>query len=535
MNNMHSISLSGFNLILRCTKQLAHVVVPRKKSLFQLLIVCCCIAILNGCMKVGPDFQKPETELSDNWSESNVDLATQQHAGEEDTLASWWTVFEDDMLTSLIQKAVKNNYDIQLATSRIRQARAERGKAKSGLGPNLSVTGSYTRRQTNSNTITSEPTPSPLPEAGQSPQTGPSSPGLQEDTVIGDQYNAGFDASWELDIFGGVSRRIEAAEAELESAIEAKRNVHITLVAEVAREYVGLRALQLRINIARKNLQAQTHVADLTKKRFNGGFANGLDVANAESQTALTQAVIPQFEAASFQKIYSISVLLGQEPTEFIKELSLVEDIPSVEFSEMVPIGVPSDLLLRRPDIRGLEAKIHSATALIGEATSDLFPKFYISGFTGYQSEESDTLFTPSSWIWSFGPSFSWNIFNTGQTRANIEKQEAVTEQIVIEYQHTVIKALQEVESALIASKKEKEHFQALSNAVEANRKAVRLATLLYQGGEIDFLEVLIAQRSLLLSEDAWAQSRERLSTNLITLYKAIGGGWDVEDMSEVQ
>jgi NodT family efflux transporter outer membrane factor (OMF) lipoprotein len=244
-------------------------------------------------------------------------------------------------------------------------------------------------------------------------------------------------------------------------------------------------------------------------------------VANAEAQVATTASEIPLLEASARQLIYAISVLLGENPAALVQELSPVSVIPAAPPS--VPLGVPSDLLLRRPDIRLVEAQVHAATARIGVATSDLFPRFTISGTVGLQASD------PSSWFrfWALGPSVTWRVFDSGRIRSNIEQQEALQEQSLLTYQQTVLSALQEVENVLIASAKEEERRNALVQAVASNRKAVQLATQLYIEGLTDFLNVLQAQRALYASEDALVQSNRTLSTNLIALYKALGGGWE--------
>ncbi len=502
--------------------------VQRRIWLYTLML-CCCGLLLPGCLQVGPNYQKQEMKLPGQWSDMDQNTA-EQKTGSDEELARWWTVFGDEKLSALIERSLENNFDIRIAAARIRQTRAESGRASSALGPVLNSSGSYQHQQTAAG-VTNTTTD---PTTGQTVPSAPIPGSGQTGTVISDQYRVGFDANWELDIFGGVRRTIEAADAELLSAIEAKRNVHITLAAEVARTYIELRSLQLRIDIARKNLKAQQRSAELTRKKFATGFVNGLDVAYADSQTALTSAEIPPLESAARQKIFSLSVLAGLEPTALAAELTPVQDIPAADLVHIVPTGVPSDLLRRRPDIRRAEEKIHAATAQIGVAEAELFPRFFITGSTAYQSDSVNSLFDPVSWIWSLGPAFSWNLFQSGQTLANIEKQKAITDQTIIEYQQTVIKALQEVESVLVATAKEKEHFQALSDAVAANRKAVNLADILYREGEIDFIEVLIAQGSLFKTEDAWARSKSKLSENLVALYKAVGGGWNLKEAWEI-
>ena len=460
------------------------------------------LVMLMGCA-VGPNFHRPLESVPAQWS-GPIPSPLQHVTPSEKELTRWWTVFNDQILTSLIDRAVQSNLDLKLAEARVRQARALRGIAASGLGPTVDATGTYNRNQS----------------AGSSSDRGSTGP-------IVNQNRAGFDASWELDIFGGVRRGVEAANANIQAAVENRRDVLVTLTAEVASNYITLRDFQQRIVIASQNLKAQQHSADLTRQRFQFGFASGLDVANADAQVATTAAQIPLLEASARQSIYNLGVLLGRDPAALVQELSPTLAIPVAPPS--VPVGVPSDLLRRRPDIRSAEAGIHSATAQIGVATADLFPKFLLFGSGGYQATKISSWVTPAGLFWSFGPSVSWSAFDTGRIRSNIEVQEALAEQSVIVYRQTVLGALQETENALIASAKEQEHRKALADAVTANRKAVDLALKLYTEGQTDFLNVLQAQRSLYATEDALVQSSGTLSTDLVALYKALGGGWDTQ------
>jgi multidrug efflux system outer membrane protein len=453
--------------------------------------------ILSGCM-VGPNFQRPQTALPADWTGPTAESRPVTPAEAE--LARWWALFDDPTLVALVEKAVQSNLDLKQAEARIRQARAARGVVAAGIGPAVDATGAYQRSRSSG--------------AGNG----------RNDGVISDQYQAGFDAGWELDIFGGVRRAIEAADADLQAAVETRRDVLVTLTAEVARNYIDLRAFQQRITIARQNLAAQKHSASLTRQRFQNGFVGGLDVANAEAQVATTAAQIPLLESSARQSIYSLSVLLGKDPAALLRELSPAAVIPAVP--PATPLGVPADLLRRRPDIRRAEAQIHAATARIGVATADLFPRFTISGSVGLRASDFSSWFDWAGRVWSFGPAASWNLFDTGRTRSNIEQQRALQDQSLITYQQTVLTALQEVENALIASAKEEEHRLAVVEAVRANRKAVGLATTLYTQGNTDFLNVLNAQRSLFASEEALVQSTGNMSTNLVALFKALGGGW---------
>ena len=462
------------------------------------------LTAMAGCTS-GPNFRASDPCVPTRWAGA---IPTPGESAAKGDPAQWWTAFKDPTLTSLVERAVRSNLDLRVAQARIRQARASRGIAGAGVGPTVDATGSFRR--------------------GQSP--GVSISGTSQAGPTVNQYQAGFDAGWELDLFGGVHRGIEAADADLRAAVETHRDVLVTLAADVARNYIELRGFQQRIAIARRNLDAQRHTVDLTRQRFQGGFVSALDVANGDALVATTAAEIPMMESAARQAIYSLGVLLGQEPGALIQELAPASEIPAG--SPLVPVGVPSDLVRRRPDIRRAEANIHGATARIGVAAADLFPKFTITGSAGLQSANSNTLLDPVSRFWSLGPSVTWPLFNMGRNRSAVELQKALLEESVVTYRQTVLAALQEVENALIASEKEREHRQALVDAVAANRKAVDLSTKLYTEGQTDFLNVLTAQRSLYASEDALVQSTGAVSTDLVALYKALGGGAPIEASS---
>ena len=469
-----------------------------------------CHILVAGCA-VGPDFTPPDMTVPSGWA-GPPPLPTVTPA--EKDLANWWTVFDDKMLQSLIQQAVESNLDLKFAEARVRQARAARGVAESFLGPTVDATGSYQRSETSV-----------------SPTTGTGRSSDSTVRVTTSQYFAGFDAAWELDIFGGVRRSIEAADADLQASVEARRDVLVTLTAEVARNYIDLRAFQQRISIAQQNLDAQKHSAKLTRQRFEAGLASGLDVANAEAQVATTAALIPSLEASARQTIYSLSVLLGRPPAALVQELAPTLAIPTVPPS--APMGVPSDLLRRRPDIRQAEAAVHAATARVGVAEAELFPRFTITGSIGVRSSDFGSWLDWSSRLWSIGPGVTWRVFDMGRVRSDIAQQEALQEQSLIAFQKTVLTALQEVEAALILLDKEQEQRKALVDAVAFNRKAVDLSIRLYTEGQTDFLNVLQAQRSLFVTEEALAQSTRTISTNLVALYKALGGGWDIQEMEQ--
>jgi NodT family efflux transporter outer membrane factor (OMF) lipoprotein len=481
---------------------------PIKHISFSSLAAIIMGTLLFGCA-VGPDYKRPETKVPETWDGQNVVTPAQpsKTAPNPMELVDWWNAFKDPTLSSLVEMAVRSNLDVRLAEARIRQARAARGVAGAPLWPEVDATVLYQRSQGSSEVAGG----GAIATAG----------------ALRSLWQAGLDATWEIDIFGGTRRGIEAATADLQAAVEDRRDVLVTLVGDVGNNYITLRGLQQQLAIARKNLKAQQHTADITRKRYEAGFVGGLDVANAQAQVATTEATIPVFESSARAAIYSLGVLLGREPAALAKDLSRAAPIPPTP--PEIPVGLPSELLRRRPDIRRAEAQAHAATARIGVATADLFPKFNLAGSFGFSASDVTRIDRWTSNFWSWGPTVTWPIFAGGRIYWNIKVQNALQEQTLLTYEKTVLTALKDVETALVAYAKEQEHRKSLSEAVMNNRKAVDLATTLYLAGKSDFLNVLIAQRSLFATEDALAQSIRTVDTNLIALYKALGGGWEQE------
>jgi NodT family efflux transporter outer membrane factor (OMF) lipoprotein len=413
----------------------------------------------------------------------------------------WWRTFNDPTLDSLVARAVGQNLDLQQATARLRQARASLGVATSALFPEIDNNDSYTHSGSG---------------ATRSRST--------------DLYVVGLDASWEVDIFGGVRRGVEAADATVRAAAWDRRDTLVTLVSEVAIDYINLRSYQRRIAIASRNLDSERRTADLTRQKFAAGFAAQLDVANAEAQAETTESEIPSLQTAAQQTIYALSILLGREPATLLDELSSEQPIPITPAD--IPIGLPAELLRRRPDIRRAEAQLHAATAEIGVATAQLYPQISLTGDLNFEAAKIKPLGNWASSIWSFGPTVTWPIFTAGRIEANIEVQKALQEQAILTYRQTILTALQDVENALIAYSREQARRSALAHAVVSNRQALDLSTRLYRQGLTEFLNVLNAERSLLGVEDALAQSEANVAVDLASLYKALGGGWEIDPLT---
>ncbi len=472
-----------------------------------------------GCM-VGPNYHTPTPRLPRAWVGTGI-VSTTNPASQPSVattrpaqIETWWTSFNDPELTSLIDRAAAANLNLRQATARIRQARAVRAGTLAGFLPQVDTSGSY-RRTRNGGTVI----------AGNTLVNG--AVGGTRSAPARDLFQAGFDASWEIDVFGGVRRGIEATTAELEATIDDRRTLLVSLLSEVAIDYLQLRGFQQEIVIARQNLTSQQHTLQLTRQLAASGLRAGLDVANAEALLATTASQIPVLESDVQQAIYAISVLLGLDPAALMPELEAVQPIPTTP--PTVPVGLPSELLRRRPDIRRAERQLAAATARIGVAVADLYPRFALTGSLSLQGTEFSSLGQWRNRSWSIGPSFSWPILDFGRIRANIEVQNALQEQALYGYEQTILSALQDVETSLVAYAKEQQHRQSLSEAVIANRRAVDLATQLYTQGLTDFLNVLEAQRSLYTSEDALVRSQQAVSAQLVSIYKALGGGWESE------
>jgi NodT family efflux transporter outer membrane factor (OMF) lipoprotein len=469
----------------------------------------CAACALQGC-KVGPNFEPPNPPMPADWIGPSTRPATQASVTAEGPadVAAWWTNFNDPLLDSLIHRGIESNLDLRLAESRLREARAQRDVTAAGLWPRVDASGSYRR------------------EGSDAPQVHTTTGGtVSASRGSQDFFSGGVDASWELDVFGGVRRQVEASDANIQLACEDLRDVLVSLTSEIALNYLDRRSFQRQIVIAQENLQAQRYSADLTRRRQRGGLVNGLDVANADATVATTEAQIPLLEQDARQTIYNIALLLGQEPGALVNELAPAGAIPPVPAE--VPVGLPSELLRRRPDVRRAEANLHAATAEVGVAIAQLFPRFTLTGSLNASGQQFANVFNWNNALWSIGPSVSWPIFSAGSIRANIRVQTVVQAQAATLFVQAVLTALRDVENALVAYAREQQHREALRAAVDANARAVDLSQRLYSLGQTDFLNVLTAQRSLLASQDALVQSDRTVATNLVLLYKALGGGWE--------
>jgi len=449
-----------------------------------------------GCVTVGPDYKPPDMRAPAQW-QAEISGGLAAASLDAEALANWWKTLDDPVLTDLIRRAMNRNLDLRKARARIREARARRGISGAGRFPTITASGSGS-------------------VSGSSEETGGSTE--QE------RYNAGFDAAWELDLFGGVKRAIEAAKAEIEAGEEDLRDVLVSLLAEVALNYVDVRLFQTRLSIARMNLSAQEETYAITQWRFEAGLTSQLDVEQARSNLEQTRSQIPTLETGLEQALNRLAVLLGENPGSVHEELS--EQAPVPVTSLEIAVGVPADALRRIPGVRSAERKLAAQTAQVGVSVAEQYPKFALVGSIGLEALSLNNLVSAATRTWRIGPNLSWTLFDAGRIRQNIEVQNALQEQALIAYEQAVLTALEDVENALVSYAKEQVRRQSLEVAAQAAQGAADLARNQYASGLVDFQVVLSAQRSLLSLQDQLSVSKGTITSNLIRLYKALGGGW---------
>ncbi len=470
-------------------------------------------SLITGC-SVGPDYQMPELSLKNIWSAENVEPKPRAR---DEQLANWWKAFNDPVLDQLIEKALTSkdggNLDLLIATERVLEARASLVQANAAFLPSLDLIGSFSRTK-RSDGIRFGSRDSDFQDGGT--------------TGVQNIFSAGFDTVWEMDVFGEFRRGREAALAELAATEERARGARVSLIGELGKTYIDYRAFAERLAIANRNIKTQEESLKLTRSRFEAGLVSELDVSQANAQLASTAAQIPTLEASKRAAAFRLALLVGEQPGSLDELLSKESPIPA---ASVVPeAGLPSDLLRQRPDIRAAERDLAGASARIGVATAQLFPKVQITAGFGLQSNKSGNLIDASSQYWNFTPGVRLPLIGSAALMAGVDIAEAQERQALFTYTKTVLQSLEETENALIAYDKEKVRHRSLLEAESANRRSVELARDLYREGLIDFLRVLEAERSLYASEDLVAQSRSQMSSNLVALYKALGGGWQVAE-----
>ncbi|MCE5184682.1 MAG: efflux transporter outer membrane subunit [Planctomycetaceae bacterium] len=455
--------------------------------------------LIGGCM-VGPNYVPPQPKVPDAWQKAAA-------AGQEpNALRQWWTVFDDPALTALIERSAYSNYDIQAALSRIVESRALRNAAAGQFYPNVDATGFYSRNKQSQNAA---------------------APGFGSFVSTPyDLYSVGFDASWEIDLFGGIRRSIQSAQAALEASVADYYNVRTSLLAEVGRNYIELRASQQRIRYAQANINIQRQTLELTQGRFDAQLAPRLDVTQSELNLANTESEIPLLRIAEEAAFNRLSVLVGEMPQDLQDRLRQTAPLP--ELPDGVISGIPADIMRRRPDIRRAERALAAQSERIGVAVSQLYPRFSLTGSFALQSRDfSDLGDVSKSKAYSFGPGFGWSVFNAGQLRSLVQAEEARTAQLLASYESAVLLAVEEVENAMVGFVQQGERLNSLERSVSAAEESVQLSETLYRSGLTDFENVLLDQRALAVQQDRLAVSRGDVLQQAISLYKALGGGWD--------
>jgi len=461
-------------------------------------------ALLLGACTVGPDYAEPQLAVPANYLESS--------ASETASLDRWWQGFGDAQLTSLVDRALTTNLDIEMATARIREARALEQVAGAGAYPQVAAEASVTRQRISENAFPVPPTPG----------TGGGGGGL----VLGEEFTTwrvGFDASWELDLFGRNRREREAAAARTGSAIWSRRDAEVSVAAEVANAYLRLRTFQARIANAEAELERQLRFEQLVEARARGGLVTGQDLEQQKSERAVAAAEIPALQAQARAEIHALGVLTGQSPDALAAELAPAK---AQLVPPPIPAGVPSELLRRRPDIRAAERELAAATADIGVAVADLYPRFSLTAAPALVSTALGSLLEWGSRSVSAGAALDWPIFDGGARRANIEVQSARQEQAMIAYRGTVLTGLQDVEDALGQLAGNQRKLAELEQGLSTAARAEEISRTRYRGGLVTLADVLVARQRRLSLEEQVIEIRGALARDTVALVKALGGGW---------
>ncbi len=466
-------------------------------------------AMLQGCVKLGPDFETPKAPVADSWTQTHEAKVKPESAD----YSQWWRLFKDPVLDRLIRTAYDQNLPLRIAGVRILEARARLGITKGSQYPQVQqANGSFSNTKLSENAAN-------FTIAGVS---------------LDDSYNTlqfGFDLAWELDFWGRFRRGIEAADASFAASVAAYDDLLVSLTADVAATYVLIRTLDERLRVARENVEIQRRSFQIADVRFQNGEVSELDARQAETLLRSTQATIPALEAARRQAQNALSILLGKTPSDLREMLGGPGKIP-VAPSEVV-VGMPADLLRRRPDIRRAEFDAAAQSARIGVARADLFPQIFLAGTVGLNSSDSGgadliDIFGGNSITGSVGPAFNWPILNYGRLKNNVRLQDARLQELIVAYQNTALRAAQEVEDGLVGFLRAQDQTTFLDQSVAAARRSVDLALVQYREGLVDYSRVLDTQQLLVQQEDLLTVSRGNIPRNLIGVYKALGGGWEV-------
>ncbi len=463
--------------------------------------------LLAGCA-VGPDYAKPDMTLPAQWTQAAADGRGPSTPAA--SLDAWWRAFNDPLLDELMAEAVAGNSDVASAKAKIREARATRREAEAALGPSL--TGSASASETG-------------PQSALSSQTTTTTTSATSSSGLSAPFQAGFDASWELDLFGANRRDAEAAGYGEEATEEDLRSTLLTLVGDVGAYYAEARGYQEQIALARRTLASERRTADLTHVKFDAGSASGADAAKADAEATTTAADLPTYEADYAEAVHRLSVLTGRAPGALDDRMQTPRAVPAPR--KPLPAGVPADLLTRRPDVRAAERRVAQATAKIGAAEAALYPDVSLTGSLSTSASRPGELLRASSVSWSWGPSVSIPIFDGGKLAAERNVTQAQRDEYLVAWRSSVLTAMEDVENALVSLSRERLRAKQLASSVDNYRKAADLSRAQYEAGKSSFLDVLDAERSLYSAEDSLIQSRVSLAKDYVALAKALGGGWD--------
>jgi outer membrane protein, multidrug efflux system len=455
-------------------------------------------AALTGCA-VGPNYHRPDTPVDAHFSN-----ATEPGYAESDPIEQYWLGFEDPQLTQLVADALGHNKDLAVAAANLMAARATARLVGFDQYPTVTLSGGYTHVLDSQEQL----------------------PGVDRHDREFNVAQASFDGLWELDLFGRVRRSVEAARADVGASAATLQDARVSVIAEVARDYFILRGLQDQLALTISNADNQLSSLKLTRTRLEAGRGNELDTSRAEAQWQTTLASIPNLQAAIATTIYRLSVLTGRQPTALSESLSPQAPIPKAPL--LNAIGTPEQLLRRRPDVRVAERHLAAATARVGVAVGDLFPKVTLLGEVGYFTPTFSTFGQGDARFFTVGPSITWAAFDIGRVRARIGTAKADTDAALAAYEGAVLGALEDTEGALINYSRSQTRRESLEVAAAASVKAADLARKRFEGGLIDFLEVLDAERTALSAELLLAQSRTDAATSLVAVYKALGAGWAI-------
>ncbi|MCK9797017.1 efflux transporter outer membrane subunit [Pseudomonas sp. MAFF 302030] len=460
------------------------------------------VLALSAC-SVGPDFQRPEGPQAGHWSMPQQQGASQAvHGAMQER---WWDVFHDAQLSALSRRVLTDNLDLQLASSRLQQSRAARQVITAEEYPSTAATGGYAHKRNSAEGLND-----PSGNSGKS---------------AFNLWEAGFSASWELDLWGRVRRETEAADANLEAAENDRRGVLLAVLAETAQDYIQLRGVQSTRAVTEQNLDVARHSLKLSQLRLADGVATDLDVAEAAAQVATIEARLPDLQQRQAQLINALSLLMGEAPQALNAELAA--DAPVPQTPREVAIGLPSQLAERRPDIRQAEARLHAATASIGVAKGDFYPRITLSGNLGTQALQLADFGSWSSRQFGIGPQFSLPLFDGGRLRGMLQLREAQQQEAAVAYQQTVLRAWHEIDDQLTRYNANQLRRDSLAEAVRQNRIALSTAQQQYVEGVVDFVNVLTVQGALLTTQEQWVESSTAVSLSMVGLYKALGGGWE--------